>query len=240
MPSRRRRLPVAQAVYQASIDALHYLKRRQNYRSLAAMIGISPSTLSRYLSGKTLPRSRRATTLLEKIVDNIRYDEVVAEFFGSELDVENGIQISHDIEIIKLLSSYVLRQYMGSKVDAVLATDMQVIPLATCFASLTNAEIYYMLDRPLWRESVEVSYRVEGGLGRVSLWMPKSTVKRGKSLLLMATLVTSHSPYREIFSLLRDKKAYAAGLFAITSKKSVWATLSVTPGCKKVVVKLYQ
>ncbi|MDW8073450.1 MAG: hypothetical protein RMJ28_04345 [Nitrososphaerota archaeon] len=239
MPYKLRNTPVAQAVYLASLDALRYIKRRHNYRGLAALLGASPSTLSRYLSGKTVPRSRRAVTMLERIVDLIKYDEIVAEFFGEEMDIENGINICHDIDIVKLLSSYILRQFIGSKIDSVLAVDQQAVPVATCFASLIHSELYFTQDRPMWRESLEIAYRSDGGHVRSSIWLPKGAIRRRKSSLLVATTVLSHSPYNEIFNLIRDRRAYAAGLFALVSNKSIWTTLSVTPGCKKVVVKLY-
>ncbi len=234
-----RRTPLAQAVYQASLDSLRYIKRRHNYRGLAAILGTSPSTLSRYLSGKTLPSSRRALTLLEKIDTLIKYDEIVEEFFGGELDIENGIQICHDTDVIKLLSAHILRQFIGSKIDSVLAVDLHAIPIAACFASLINSEVYFTVDRPAWRESLEITYRSDGGNVKNSIWLPRSLIRRGRSILLIATSVLSHSPYREILNLIRDKRAYAAGLFTLVSRRGVWTTLSVTPGCKKVVVKLY-
>ncbi|MEM0482581.1 MAG: helix-turn-helix domain-containing protein [Nitrososphaerota archaeon] len=239
MPYRLRRTPLAQAVYQASLDALRYIKRTHNYRKLAAILGTSPSTLSRYLSGKTLPRSRRAVTMLERIDSLIKYDEIVEEFFGGELDIENGIQICHDTDVIKLLSAHILRQFIGSKIDSVLAVDLHAVSMAVCFASLINSEVYFTLDRPVWRESFEITYRSDGGNVKNSIWLPKSLIRRGRSILLITTSVLSHSPYKEILNLIRDKRAYTAGLFTLVSRRSVWSTLSVTPGCKKVVVKLY-
>jgi len=230
---------VVQAVNQASLDALRYIKRKHNYRKLAEILDMSPSTLSRYLSGKTMPRPRRAIIMLEKIVDLIKYDELVAEFFGEELDPENGIYICHDTDVIKLLSAHILRQFLGSKIDSVLAMDPYATPLATCFASLINSEVYFTLDRPAWRESYEISYRSDGGHVKNSVWIPRGIVRRGRSILLVATSVLSHSPFKEMFSLIREKGVYAAGLFTLVSRRSVWSTLSVTPGCKKVVVKLY-
>lgn len=204
------------------------------------MLGISTSTLSRYLYGKTIPRSRKAKTILEKVVDSIKYDELVAEFFGEELDLENGLHICHDIDTIKLLASYLLRRFIGSKVDAVLAVDGQSIPIATYFAALIYSELYFTQDRPLWRDSIEITYKSDGGHVKNSIWLPRGIVKRGKSLLLITTSVLNHSPYREIFNHIQDKKGYATGLFALVSKRSVWTTLGVPPGCKKVVVKLYE
>lgn len=239
MPYKTRSMPVSQAAYQASLDALRYIKRKHNYRGLANIVGASPSTLSRYLSGKTVPRSRRAVSMLEKIVDLIKYDEIVSEFFGDELDMENGIAISNDIDIIKIFSSYILRQFIGSKIDAVLAVDTHAVPLATCFASLINSELYFTQDRPFWRKSLEITYKPEDGQVKTSLWVPRNAVRRGKSILLITTSVLSHSPFIEIFNLIREKRAYASGLFTLVSRRSVWSTLTVTPGCRKVVVKLY-
>lgn len=239
MPYRLRRTPLAQAVYQASLDSLRYIKRRHNYRGLSAILGISPSTLSRYLSGKTLPSSRRALTLLEKLDTLMKYDEIVEEFFGGELNIENGIQICHDTDVIKVLSAHILRQFVGSKIDSVLAVDLHAIPMAAYFASLINSEVYFTTDRPVWRASLEITYRSDGGNVKNSIWVPRNLIRRGRSILLIATSVLSHSPHREIFNLIRDKRAYATGLFTLVSRRSVWTTLSVTPGCKKVVVKLY-
>ncbi|MEM1923034.1 MAG: helix-turn-helix domain-containing protein [Nitrososphaerota archaeon] len=240
MPSKPRAPPLSQALHQASLDALRYIKRQHNYRRLAATLGISTSTLSRYLSGKTIPRTQKIRAILEGIVDNIKYDELVAEFYGQDLDLENGVYICHDIDTIKLLASYLLRRFMGSKVDSVLAVEEHAIPLATYFAALIHAELYFTQDKHLWRDSLEIVYRSEGGHVKNNLWLPRGVARRGKSVLVITTALLNHSPYKEIFNVLQDKRAYVAGLFALVSKRNIWTTLSVPPGCTKIVVKMYE
>jgi transcriptional regulator with XRE-family HTH domain len=224
---------------QALLNVLRYLNRKYNYRKLASLIGVSVSTLSRYSTGKTIPRGVKAKTLFERASSLIDYEEIVEEFFGESLDTENGIYISHDIETIKLLSTYLLRQFIGSRVESVLALDLQAIPIATYFASLVNTELYFVDDRPLWRDGIQVTYRSSNSDGRNSIWIPKGAARRRLSTILVATTILSHSPTKEILKTLQEKKVQVSGLFALVSKSNIWATLSVPQGCRKVLVKLY-
>ncbi len=225
---------------QALLNVLHYLNRKYNYRKLASLLGVSVSTLSRYSTGKTIPRGVKAKTLFERASSLINYEEIVEEFFGESLDTENGIYISHDIETIKLLSTYLLSQFIGSRVESALALDLQAIPLATYFASLVNIELYFAHDKPLWRDAIQVVYRNSSGEGRESIWIPRSAARRRLSTILIATSILSHSPIREILKTLQERKVHVSGLFALVSKGDVWAMLSVPQGCKKVLVKLYR
>jgi hypothetical protein len=203
------------------------------------MLGVSVSTLSRYSTGKTIPRGARAKNIFEKASGLINYEEIVAEFFGESLDIENGINISHDIEMVKLLSIYALKQFIGDRVEAVLTIDRQSIPIATCFASLANLGLFFADDKPIWRDGIQVSYREGAAEIRDSLWIPKSAARRGLSAIVMTTSVLSHSPVREVLNVLQVRKAHVTGLFTLVSKRNVWTTLSVPHGCRKVLVRLY-
>jgi len=188
---------------QALLNVLRYLNRKYNYRKLASLIGVSLSTLSRYCTGKTIPRGVKAKTLFERASSLIDYEEIVEEFFGESLDTENGIQ---------------------------------AIPIATYFASLVNTELYFVDDRPLWRDGIQVTYRSSNSDGRNSIWIPKGAARRRLSTILVATTILSHSPTKEILKTLQEKKVQVSGLFALVSKSNIWATLSVPQGCRKVRV----
>jgi len=226
---------------QAALDILRYLKSRHDYRTLAKITTISPSTLSRYYCGKTLPRSRNARIILNKGLEVIDPRDLVAEYFGPDPDSENGVYLSQDIQALKILSSYALNQFIGSRINGVLALDIFVLPLAACFASLINNNLYFASEKPVWRDDryLEVRYRLETSAGKERIWIPIEIVKKGSSILVFTMRVFNQNPIKELLKTMEKHKASAVGIFALAAKRSIWESLPTLPGCKKVAVLEY-
>lgn len=225
----------------AALDVLRYLKSRHDYRTLAKITSISPSTLSRYCSGKTLPRFGNARKILNKGLELINPRDLVAEYFGQEPDAENGVYLSQDIQGVKILSSYALNQFIGSRVSGVVALDLFVLPLAACFASLTNNNLYFASEKPIWRDDgyIEVRYKSDTLTGRERIWLPIEVVKKGSSILVFTMKLSNQNPLKELLKTMERYRASVVGIFALAAKRKVWDALSTMPGCRKVAVLEY-
>lgn len=226
---------------QAAVDILRFLKSRYDYRRLSSITSISASTLSRYVTGKTLPRAKNARKILEKSLEIVDPKGIVEEYFGDDLDVEGGICISHDVQTIKILASYALNSFMGTRVNTSLALDIPSIPLAACFSSLIGGRIFFALDKPIWHdgEYLEVSYRPVGTNRTERLWFPLETVKKNLSIVIFTSFILSPSPVKEVLKMFERHKTHVAGLFTLIALKETWERLSVTPGCKRIAIHIY-
>jgi transcriptional regulator with XRE-family HTH domain len=227
---------------QAAVDVLRYLKRRYDYRRLSSIISISASTLSRYVTGKTMPRAKNAKKILERSLEIVNPREIVKEYFGNDLDIEGGVYISHDVQTLKILASYALNTFMGTRVNSSLALDIPSIPLAACFSSLIGGMLYFALDRPIWHdgEYLEVSYRSPGTSRTERLWFPSDPVKKNSSMVIFTSFILSPSPVREVLRTLERHKTHVAGLFTLVTVKDTWDRLSVTPGCRRIALLIYE
>lgn len=226
---------------QAAVDILRFLKSRYDYRKLSSITSISPSTLSRYVTGKTLPRAKNARKILERSLEIVNPRGIVEEYFGNDLDIEGGVHISHDVQTLKILASYALNAFMGTRVNSSLALDIPSIPLAACFSSLIGGMLFFALDKPIWHdgEYLEVSYRDIGTSRTERLWFPSDTVKKNLSIVIFTSFILSLSPMKEVLRMLERHRTHVAGLFTLVALKSAWERLSVTPGCKRVAVLIY-
>lgn len=237
----KRRGSINIGLSQAAVDILRYLKSRYDYRKLSSITSISPSTLSRYVTGKTLPRAKNAKKILEKSLEIVNPGGIVEEYFGDDLDVEDGVRISHDVHTLKILASYALNTFMGTRVNSSLALDVPSIPLAACFSSLIGGMLFFALDKPIWHdgEYLEVSYRVGGTSRTERLWFSSESVNKNLSIVIFTSFVLSLSPVREVLKTLERHKTHVAGLFTLVALKDAWERLSVTPGCKRVALLIY-
>ncbi|MEM2004045.1 MAG: hypothetical protein QXI27_03660 [Nitrososphaerota archaeon] len=226
---------------QAAVDILRFLKNHYDYRRLSSITSISASTLSRYVTGKTLPRAKNARKILEKSLEIVDPKRIVEEYFGNDLDIEGGVHISHDVQTLKILASYALNTFMGTRVNSSFALDIPSIPLAACFSSLIGGMLFFALDKPIWHdgEYLEVSYRAVGASRTERLWFPSDTVKRNLSIVIFTSFILNLSPVREVLKVLERHKTHVAGLFTLVALKETWERLSVTPGCKRVAIIIY-
>jgi len=240
MSKRRESLNVG--LSQAAVDVLRYLKGRYDYRRLSSITSISQSTLSRYVTGKTMPRAKNARKILERSLEIINPREIVREYFGNDLNIEEGVHISHDVQTLKILASYALNTFMGTRVNSSLALDIPSIPLAACFSSLVGGMLFFVLDKPIWQdgEYLEVSYKSVETSRTERLWFPSRAVKKDSSMVIFTSVILSLSPVKEIFKVLERHKIHVAGLFTLVTLKDVWERLSVTPGCKRVAILIYE
>ncbi len=237
----RRGLSLNVGLTQAAVDVLRYLKMHYDYRRLSSIMSISPSTLSRYVTGKTLPRAKNARKILEKSFEIVNPKKIVEEYFGDDLDVEQGVHISHDAQTLKILASYALNVFMGTRVNSSLSLDIPSIPLASCFSSLIGGSLFFALDRPIWHDDdyLEVSYRSAETRRTERLWFPLDLVKKNSSIVIFTSFILSMSPLREVLKTLERHKTHVSGVFTLVTLKEVWEKLSVTPGCKRVALLIY-
>jgi adenine/guanine phosphoribosyltransferase-like PRPP-binding protein len=102
--------------------------------------------------------------------------------------------------------------------------------------------LYFALDKPIWHdgEYLEVSYRSPGTSRTERLWFSSDSIKRGLSMIVFTSFILSPSPVREVLRTLERHKIHVAGLFTLVTVKDTWDRLSVTPGCRRIALLIYE
>lgn len=223
-------------IVQASLDILRFLKSKHDYRTISSMTRISPSTLSRYVSGKTLPRYKNALKIVQSCKDVINPSQIIKEYVNPTHETESLVNLSHDISAIKLIATHALSEFLGVRANAAFALDVAALPIATYFASITNLRLYFASEKPLWQDGgyVEVSYRVEGLGGKERVWLPLQSLSKGNATIIFASRMLAFSPLRELVKTYERYKSNVVGIYVLIASKKVWENFTTTPGCKRV------
>ncbi|MCS7142877.1 MAG: hypothetical protein NZ920_03665 [Aigarchaeota archaeon] len=221
---------------QASVDMLRFLKSRHDYRKISSMTKLPSSTLSRYVSGRTLPRYKNAYRIVNICSEVIKPGEIIKEVLSPPNEQDNLITISQDVQKVKIMALHAFSELLGVKINSVLAVDIVSIPIATYFASLTNSSLFFASEKPLWQEGeyVEIGYRVDGIASRQRLWIPLKSLDRRNSIVLFVSSVFSVSPLREIIRHFEKSRIPLAAICTLVAYREVWESILIPSGTKRV------
>ena len=96
-----------------AVDLLKILKTKYNYRKLSTITGFPVSTLTRYLTGKTIPKRSRTEKLLKNLLANINISSLIAQNIGGGKDYSDLSRVMLDPNIIKVLGAHVSTSSWG-------------------------------------------------------------------------------------------------------------------------------
>ncbi len=96
------------------------MKSKYNYRKLSTITGFPVSSLTRYLTGKTIPKRSRAEKLLKNLLADINISSLIAQNIEGGEDYLDLSRVMLNLNIIKVLGAHVLNEFMGMKVTSFL------------------------------------------------------------------------------------------------------------------------
>ena len=224
-----------------AVDLLKILKSKYNYRKLSTITGFPVSTLTRYLTGKTIPKRSRAEKLLKNLLADINISSLIAQNIdGGEEDYPNLSRVMLDPNIIKVLGAHILNEFMGMKVTSFLSLDLLSIPLASYLSTTTSRPLHIIANEPIAfnGESIPIIFTEHGGMHAKSYWLVLRGNRRRESILAIA----SHSPTPPFFNSLMDTltrlKHELVGIFMVSAREAHLKKMNLPPTLKRSYILL--
>lgn len=208
--------PNAYSSYLA-VQILKTLKTSMDYKILSKQTGIPVSTLTRYVTNKTIPRGRRAAVLIEKLISNVDIPALINQRLVLNDDEVDVSQIVSESSLVELLVAYMLREFSGYRIDAVLGLDRAGTVVATAFALSTMKKVYYSQNTESYTSDrwLEIRYRNRQARLVQRLYLPLEALKH--HILVSVGVLDSHVPLKEIRTHIVSGRGELVGVCAIAA-----------------------
>ncbi|MEM2321087.1 MAG: adenine phosphoribosyltransferase [Candidatus Bathyarchaeia archaeon] len=209
----------------ATVDLLRTAKKYYTYRELAAKTNLPVTVLSRYVKGHVLPNKERAQHLwciLSRMVG------IENEFrrrikFNDDGYFDNTL-LTSDIILLRQAANYAVAKFAGKRITKVLTAAVDGIPLATMVANALGVNLIIAKTS----KEAGISYFLEetyilNDLGyAITFYVPKDSVKKRDSVLLVDGVIKSGEIQKALLNLIYKAKAEVAGIFAMVSMGDSW------------------
>jgi adenine phosphoribosyltransferase len=208
-----------------TIDLLRTAKRNYTYRELSAKTNLPVTVLSRYVKGHVLPSSGRARKIfktLERIVG--LEDELRRRIRFDESGYFDNTSIISDPALLQQGAQYVFSKFAGRRITRVLAPAVDGVPLATLIAGTLG------VDFVIAKKTKEVGVKgfieetvIPGDSAMIlSFYIPRSSIRRGDSVLIVDDIITSGDTLRAMVNLTTKSRAEVAGIYALVAIGKRW------------------
>jgi len=210
-----------------TIELLRTAKYKRNftYRELSSKTGLPVTVLSRYAKGHVLPNIARAKQLWK----------VLMKLVGLERELRNKIRFNEDgyfdnteiignFNILEQAANHALTNFAGKRVTKVLTAAVDGVPLATMVANSLG------VDLVIAKRSKEVgvkafleeTYALRDSGVTVTLYIPKGTIKRRDSVLIVDDMIKTGETQAALVNLVHKAKAEISGVFSLIAVGDKW------------------
>ncbi|MCS7120261.1 MAG: phosphoribosyltransferase family protein [Nitrososphaerota archaeon] len=226
----------------ATVELLRIAKstKKFTYRELSEKTDLPVTVLSRYVKGHVLPNMERARALWDSLYKLVGLE---TEFrkrikFDSEGYFDNT-SIIGDINLLRQASSYVLAKFAGKRITKVLTAAVDGVPLATMVANTlaVNLVVAKQSKEVGVPSFLEETYTLAGSGFTVTLYIPRDSIKRRDSVLIVDDVIKSGDTQSALLNLVKKAKAEVSGVFAMIAVGDSWKEiLSKTHDCPVEVI----
>jgi len=225
-----------------TIELLRTAKYKRNitYRELSSKTGLPVTVLSRYAKGHVLPNIARAKQLwkvLTKLVGLER--ELRSRIKFNEDGYFDNTKIIGDFNILQQASNHALANLAGKRVTTVLTAAVDGIPLATMVANAlgVNMVIAKRNKEVGVKAFLEETYVLKDSGVTMTLYIPKDSIKRKDSVLIVDDMVKTGETQAALVNLVRKTKAEISGIFSLIAVGDKWKKkLKLKEGCPVEVI----
>jgi adenine/guanine phosphoribosyltransferase-like PRPP-binding protein len=206
-------------------DLLKVASESHTYQELSDVLGLSPPILSRYMRGHVLPSYSRAQGLYEKLMEitNIR-EELKKRISFDEEGYFDNTPLVCEITWLKIMANYAIEKFAGRRVTKVLTAAVDGIPVSTLVSNLLGVDLIVAKDRKEVGISdfLEETYIPKGSAIRKSLYVPKSSIKKRDSVLIIDDVVRTGETVKALVDLVRNQRADTAGIYILVTVGDDW------------------
>ena len=210
-----------------TIELLRTAKYKRNitYRELSSKTGLPVTVLSRYAKGHVLPNTARAKQLwkvLTKLVGLER--ELRSRIKFDDEGYFDNTEIIGDFNILQQAANSALASFAGKRVTKVLTAAVDGIPLATMVANAlgVNLVVAKRSKEVGVKAFLEETYALRDSGVTITLYIPKDTIKRRDSVLIVDDMIKTGDTQAALVHLARKTKAEISGVFSLISVGDEW------------------
>lgn len=216
-----------------TIKMLHTVKREHTYREISQWTGLPVTVLSRYVKGHVLPTSKRAKEIwaaLQKVAG--LEDQLTSRIKFDEMGYFDNTQIISDVPLLRLATQQVISKFAGHRITKVLTAAVDGIPLATLIANSLDVDMVIAKKGKEVgvKDYIEESYIPTDSGVVVTFYIPKESLRRGDSVLIVDDIIRTGETQRALINLVLKMKGEVAGVFALVAIGQSWkASLDAPP-----------
>jgi adenine phosphoribosyltransferase len=208
-----------------TVDLLKTAKKRYTYRELMQKTDLPVTVLSRYVKGHVLPSGKRARGIWDALEKLIGLEEELRNrvSFDDTGYFDNTAMIG-DTGILQQAALYALTRFAGKRVTKVLTAAVDGVPLATSVATSLGVDLVIAKKGKEVgvKEFVEEMYIPDDSGFMVSLYIPKGSMKRGDSVLIVDDVIRSGDTQVAMMNLVTRAKAEIVGIYALVGIGDEW------------------
>ncbi|MDW8083798.1 MAG: hypothetical protein RMI49_01150 [Candidatus Caldarchaeum sp.] len=207
------------------VQLLKTVKQSMDYKALSKQTGLPVSTLTRYLTNKTLPRGKRTLELIDRLLKIVNLNVIIQQRLAiddHEVDISEIVSESY---LVELMVAQMLKDLAGSRIDCLLAFDRAGLIIATAFGLSTMKKVYYTLNTETTaaKKWVEIKYRNRESRTLSRLYVPVDVLK--SHVLLTTGILDGFVPLKEILAKISEAKGDLVGIAAVASSKEFLKSL---------------
>jgi adenine/guanine phosphoribosyltransferase-like PRPP-binding protein len=206
-------------------DLLKVASETHTYQELSEVLGLSPPILSRYMRGHVLPSYTRAQGLYKKLTELTNIKEALKKriMFDEEGYFDNT-PLTSEITWLKIMSNYAMEKFAGRRVTKVLTAAVDGVPTATLVANLLDIDLIIAKDNKEVgiQEFIEETYIPKGSAMRKSLFVPKSSIRKKDSILIIDDVVRTGETVQALVDMVRNQRADIAGIYVLVTVGEDW------------------
>jgi len=208
-------------------DLLKVASESHTYQQLSDFLDLSPPILSRYMRGHVLPSFKRAQGLYEKLMEITDIKEELKKriSFDEEGYFDNTPLVS-EITWLKIMSNYALEKFAGRRVTKVLTAAVDGIPVSTLVANLLGVDLLVAKDQKEVgiNDFLEETYIPKGSAIRKSLYVPRTSIRKRDSILIIDDVVRTGETVQALVDLVANQRADIAGIYILVTVGDEWKT----------------
>jgi adenine phosphoribosyltransferase len=206
-------------------DLLKVASESHTYQELSDFLGLSPPILSRYMRGHVLPSYSRAQGLYDKLMEitDIREELKKRINFDEDGYFDNTPLVS-EITWLKIMSNYALEKFAGRRVTKVLTAAVDGIPVSSLVANLLEVDLLIAKSTKEVgiNDFVEETYIPKGSAIRQSLYVPKQSIRKRDSILIIDDVVRTGETVKALVDMVVNQRADIAGIYVLVTVGSDW------------------
>lgn len=206
-------------------DLLKVAAETHTYQELSDMLGLSPPILSRYMRGHVLPSYSRAQGLYDKlmVITDIR-EELKKRIKFDEDGYFDNTPLVTEITWLKIMSNYALEKFAGRRVTKILTAAVDGIPVSTLIANLLEVDLLIAKGTKEVgiHDFVEETYIPRGSAIRQSLYIPKNSIRKRDSILIIDDVVRTGETVKAMVDMVVNQRADIAGIYVLVTVGDEW------------------
>ena len=217
-------------------DLLKVASETHTYQELSDLLGLSPPILSRYMRGHVLPSYSRAQGLYDKLMEITDIKEELKKKISFDEDgYFDNTPLVTEITWLKIMSNYALEKFAGRRVTKVLTAAVDGIPVSTLVANLLGVDLLIAKGTKEVgiNDFVEETYIPKGSAIRQSLYVPKQSIRKRDSILIIDDVVRTGETVKALVDMVVNQRADIAGIYVLVTVGDEWNE------CLKDVISKY-